>query len=237
MYNENETNIKGCLVLVGIVAVIWIIAATMGEAILEYGGFLGWAAIIASVVWLVWVKEYKTKKMAEAQNEMQSIASKSIKHEEDFSESYIYANQDGSGFIQIDEKRMKIRIGGFRDEDTRLVSKIVSIDDVVGVSVTENGKGVFGSDLSTTLGGAAIGGLVFGGFGAIVGAMSGQKAKKVLEVSLVLAIDDLSVPFLSLNFLHMPVNYGSENHSKALSEAKKWLGMVNILISRRDRHS
>jgi len=235
MYDEDRTNLNGCLVFIGIMVIFFIAAYAIGSAIEEVGGFLIILFIVASIIWYHWQKGYKEKEKNKAQKDMQGRASITINQEHEFSETYLFTNTDGSGFIQIDEKRMKIRIGGVSTNHEGITSRIIEINDVIGVSIAEDGKGILGSDLSSTLGGAAVGGLIFGGFGAVVGAMAGQKTKKVSSISLVLSIDDLSCPFLALNFLCSPVNKGSEEHSKALSEAKRWLGMITILISRRDR--
>jgi hypothetical protein len=158
---------------------------------------------------------------------------------EEFAPSHQFIIKNNTGFIQIDEEELKIRIGGISPDTQALSAKIINIDRVLNVQVAVNGKGVMGSDLSNTLGIAAVGGLLFGGAGAIVGAIAGQnaKTKTISEVSLVLAIDDLSTPFISLNFITAVTNIGSEEHTTALSEAQKWLGMINIMLARRDKSS
>lgn len=168
----------------------------------------------------------KAKQRTEDQLKEQS------KIDKDFRANHQYVTTNGLAFIQIDEKQMQVRVGGYKEDGQQLPSRTFVIDQILGISVTENGKNVFGSDAGNTLGMAAVGGLMFGGAGAIVGAMAGQNAKSITDISVTLSLDDLSTPFVSLNLVTAPIPRGSEQHTSLAAEAKKWAGMLDILLSR-----
>lgn len=149
-----------------------------------------------------------------------------------FSPSHQYVTKNGAGFIQIDEERRLIRLGGIQPSGEALSEKTFSADSILGSKVSENGISIFGSDTANTLGMAAVGGIIFGGAGAVVGAIASQNSKKVTDISLSIALDDLTTPFVGLNFISNETAKGSQAHTEALADAQKWAGMVEILVKR-----
>ena len=137
-------------------------------------------------------------------------------------------------FIAVDESNLKIMVGGFYMSNEYDSRRIFSIDDVLGVRVSEDGKVT--TDVGNTLGMAAIGGLMFGGTGAIVGAISGKAiTNKISNISLVIAIDNLTTPIITLVFLTHEADKNTVEYKEAYSEAHKWAAIINILISRREK--
>ncbi len=80
---------------------------------------------------------------------------------------------------------------------------------------------------------AAVGGLLFGGAGAVVGAISGSNSKsKTSAINLILCIDNLKEPYVAMNFLPNMTQTGSEEYKKYFDIAQKWYGITSILIER-----
>jgi hypothetical protein len=150
----------------------------------------------------------------------------------EFSMTASYVTDNHKAFIAVDEERKTFVIGGV-DEDT-VNYKIISTKDILGVEITESGKGLLSSsDNINTLGMAAAGGLLFGGAGAVVGALSGSNTKsRTTEISLRIAIDNIKIPYVGINFLTEVVGKGSNAYQQALENAEKWFGIVKILLAR-----
>ena len=130
----------------------------------------------------------------------------------------------------------KFIIGG-SDNTGKVDHKIISAKEIIGIELTENGKGLLSSSVNkNTLGMAAVGGLLFGGAGAIVGAISGSNAKsRVTEISLRIAIDNIKTPYVGINFVSSIIGKGSDENNQILKIAEKWYGIVSIIIEREKR--
>lgn len=73
-----------------------------------------------------------------------------------------------------------------------------SFDDIINYECQKNGAGVF----SVGVGSALVGGLLFGGVGAILGGLSGSKKKEEInEFRIIININNKSYPQLSINLL------------------------------------
>lgn len=149
----------------------------------------------------------------------------------DFISRHHYISQSGALFVAVDEKRSIVRFGGL--EGGFIKSLDIKTSDVLDVAVLENGGNIGGkTDLGSIAGLAAAGGLLFGGAGAVVGAIAGQNSKVVNSVSLVISVDDLESPFVSFNFLESEVARGSNEHRAAVERANRWLGVFKVLMHR-----
>ena len=193
------------------------------------------SALIIITFCIIAAKEYSREKLREVR--IRAIAIKEIysilQSTQNFTadESYIAGNL---AFIAVDENNRKILMGGLGDGTGKLVDyKIVEAGGIIGVELTEDGKGLFSSSVNTnTLGMAAIGGLLFGGAGAVVGAISGSNAKsEITEIGLRIALD-IKTPYVRLNFISGVVGKGSNEHRQLLKVAQRWYGIVNIIFER-----
>lgn len=99
---------------------------------------------------------------------------------------------------KIIEKELSI------DEDNRLWklktygSLCFSFDEIINYSCQKNGIDVF----SVGVGSALVGGLLFGGIGAILGGLSGSKKKEEInEFKIIIRVNNNSYPELSINLL------------------------------------
>ncbi len=95
-------------------------------------------------------------------------------------------------------------IGEMNTYQGTITYNIVKVSDIPDIELTENGKGTLGSNMPNIVEMAAIGGTLFGNVGAIVEAIAGMESKKISDVSLVLAVNDLATPYIQLQFLSKP---------------------------------
>lgn len=87
---------------------------------------------------------------------------------------------------------------------------LFKFDDFLSFDIIEDGNTVKGG-----LGRAALGGIAFGGAGAVVGAVTGKTKKTLSEYKIKLNFEDPGNPFYILNLLPTEVKKGSPAYSKA----------------------
>jgi hypothetical protein len=117
--------------------------------------------------------------------------------------------------------------------------------DLISVELIINGKTITKAKQTHVLGGALIGGFLFGGAGAVVGALSGGNERteirndEIEKIDLILNINDVVRPVINLNFFHK--SFHSEIHKsrknlpivqQKLKEVSHWNGVFTALISR-----
>ena len=116
---------------------------------------------------------------------------------------------------------------------TELKNMLLIFQKIKNIEVCENGKGLFNTsnDRNSSLASAAIGGLLFGGAGAIVGAVAGQNQSKINDVSISFHMDDFKTPYVRFNFIGLQsVGKGSSQHQKAIEQAQNTYGRIlNIM--------
>lgn len=121
------------------------------------------------------------------------------------------------------------------DEEHRLFSKfekspttIYQLDSITGYELVENGTSV----TSGGLGRAAVGGILFGGAGAIVGAVTGQKktASLVNDLKIKLTTDNLDKPVLYFSLIDKPVKSDSAEYRGRIEAADEVLASLDILL-------
>lgn len=102
-----------------------------------------------------------------------------------------------------------------------------SYDDLVDFEYRENGDQIMtGRALAT-----AVGGLAFGGLGALVG-MSGQRKKKqeVNQMQIVINMNSLSTQFLKIDLIHTKTKQGSPIYKMQLNKADEIIHALNYIM-------
>lgn len=139
--------------------------------------------------------------------------------------------------ILIDDQRQKVCLLNQMPDPS---PRIFPYQDLLGVEIVEDGLSVVATKTSRTsqLGSALVGGVLFGGAGAIVGGLSGKTVStahdRVNAVQLRLLVDDISHPHFVVDFLGKQVSKLSAEYSSALAQARQWHGVLEVLIRRMD---
>ena len=128
------------------------------------------------------------------------------------------------GFIVIREKKREAKAQVFMNDDSRLkggvihsfssgnfvminengfiglknskmdIPRVVHINDINGFEIINNGKSV------ANVSGAIIGGLIFGGIGALIGGIGSSK-QKIISLRLIFKINDFDDPIVYIDIL------------------------------------
>jgi hypothetical protein len=87
---------------------------------------------------------------------------------------------------------------------------------VDGISITKTSR-------TSQIGGALLGGILFGGFGALVGGLTGKTStsNKVNRIDLRLTVNNTEAPF-------------HEVHFRSMQMARQWHALIEVLIKRAD---
>lgn len=119
-------------------------------------------------------------------------------------------------------------------EDRRYIAAI----DLIESEVVVDGKTVTKTSRASQFAGAAIGGVLFGGVGAIIGGLSGKTSTGVdaKGVKLKLTVNDLQDPIHTIDFIEL-TNTGSTPPQAALREANEWHEMLSAIIKVNERQA
>ncbi len=150
---------------------------------------------------------------------------------EGFELTYQHRSPDAHALIAIDEPKSKLLLN-IGDPKAHVMKHTLDLDKIISLEISENGKSLFSerSNLAGSLTGAALGGIVFGGAGAVVGAIAGKNKSQITNIDLILQVADPAVPYIKFNFLgNTKVKAGSDEHVKALEKAKEWAARIKAI--------
>lgn len=125
--------------------------------------------------------------------------------------------------LEVDEiKKLVLLI------DNSFGSKIINFEKILDFDVYEDGDSLISGGLSQAL----IGGLAFGGVGAIVGAVIGKKRTQnvVNQLKLKITINDISNPLIILNILDEEVKRESEKYRELLTIVEEATAIFAVII-------
>lgn len=123
----------------------------------------------------------------------------------------IYKSAHDRGVLALDHDRKRIAIGTVTNHVER------SWSDISAVEVEKNGQSITQTNRGSQVMGAAVGAVLLGPLGLLMGGMSGSKRQKerVNELSLKILIDDRSAPVHRITFFRMKGN-GTDAQNRLL---------------------
>lgn len=128
--------------------------------------------------------------------------------------------------IQFDDKNKKVLIPNLYGRDT-----IYNYKDVVSYELLEDDEVV----TSGGLGRAAIGGMLFGGAGAVVGAVTGRKNKGVCNsLGIKLTLNNMSQPVVYIPFILTKTKTDSDAYKAAASQVQECLSVLQLICNQQE---
>lgn len=169
------------------------------------------------------------------QSTRRKTLSTAIKEIPDFSASKEIMGKDGFSGIAVDVSRKKICLIKLDGINTK--HRVIDYHNIVSSEIIEDGTSVTKTSRTSQVGGAIIGGLAFGGVGALVGGLTGAKktSDKVNNIDLQIIVNDPLDPLHKINFLNLPTGKHSILYKEAIDKAKNWHATVEILIKQADQ--
>lgn len=143
------------------------------------------------------------------------------------SEPVFHETKSVGNFLKIDETNRLWFTGdmfGFNKSD------IHSFEDILSYDILEDGETV----TTGGLGSAAVGGMLFGGVGAIVGGVTGKRKTKgtCSSLQVKITLNDIQCPAVYIPLLSMKVKKESEAYRQAFQSAQEILSILEIICNK-----
>ena len=132
------------------------------------------------------------------------------------------------------------------DEDSKQIClvngeslRLINFQDLIESEVVSGGNTVIKTSRASQFTGAAIGGLLFGGVGAVVGGLSGKKVENtdMKSALLKLLVNDINNPTHVIDFVESEDNGQKTNLKIALENAQKWHDIVSVIIRKAEHEN
>lgn len=181
------------------------------------------------------------KKEARIKNEVAKKLDKVIKDNQ-FNPIQSFTSDDLGSYIGIDENNRQIGI----IENTKDTNKtfefssyeyefhLINYNDIIRVSILEDGNSTTTTNRGSQIGGALIGGAIAGGVGAVIGGLSGSKktTSEVKKIEIQIDVNDMNRPFHRITIVNfktsVPKNgYAYKNHEKKVAH---WYDILRLII-------
>ena len=142
---------------------------------------------------------------------------------------------DGESGIAFDEVRKKICL--ITNKKDRVRQRVVAFGQLLSSELFDDGVSVTRTVRGSQIGGAMLGGLVFGGVGAVVGGLSGTTETsegKAKRLELRLTVNDTIAPLHDVVFLNVESSRDGATYKSASQQARHWHAIIAVLIKRAD---
>jgi len=159
---------------------------------------------------------------------------KKIESLPDFSPTQKIMSNNGDTGLAIDEERKKVVL--IKNGPAGVDLKPITYRDVLSSEIFVDGETITKTARGSQLGGALIGGLAFGGVGAIIGGLSGKtrSSEKVKRVDLRITVNDTKSPLHDINFMDIEGKNDGIIYKSAMDQARHWHGLIAVLIKMAD---
>jgi hypothetical protein len=147
-----------------------------------------------------------------------------------FTPSQRFVSPDQRILVALDESSRKLFIVTERFG----TPQIIAPDDVLAAELVEDGVTVTSTDRGSQVLGAAVGGALFGGLGAVVGGLSASSTgtNKTQRLDLKVVVNDISQPVRMIPFLNSAagVEKSSPEYQEARQQAFHWHAILSLVI-------
>lgn len=103
---------------------------------------------------------------------------------------------------------------------------------IIECQIVIDGKTITKTSRGSQVAGMAIGGMLGGGLGVLIGGLSGStyEQKKIKNVSIKLLLNDLSLPSHEFSLVDVSLDKKSNEISIALKDAEEWDNILKIIL-------
>lgn len=113
----------------------------------------------------------------------------------------------------------------------------IKYSDILSIAIVQDDISILETNRTSQLGGALVGGILLGGVGAAVGALSGKKQSstgKVKKLELVIKLNDTSNPIFTISKLHSETFMNNQNYIVPKKELDYWHAVFEAIIKQAD---
>jgi hypothetical protein len=181
-----------------------------------------WIVLILGAALAIWG-------VIDSQNSKASIKQR-LAGLKEFSVDYVWYSSDWRQAIAIDTRRRQLALANFNNDHPQ--ARIIDANHIVSAEILEDGASLIKTARMGQLGGAAVGGLIFGPLGAVVGGLSSGKRQieKVRSIDLDIIVEDLEAPRFTARFLNVEVDKSGIAYRASIDTAREWAARIAALI-------
>lgn len=181
---------------------------------------------------------YTNMKYDDIHNKKLSNSLKESLEEYKFNYTDSYITQDFLSGIAINTDNDKIAILTRPNNKSKFQLDEINFSDILESKVLEDNLTITSSSKGGLIGGAAVGGMIAGGVGAIIGGLSGNKVSSdsVLSMTLEIVVNDLSNPLHEIKFLYSPtpIKKNTVFYKQTHSDINKWYKILTVVMKRNE---
>lgn len=116
--------------------------------------------------------------------------------------------------------------------------RLMGFKNILETRIVENGATVTKTSRTSQIGGAALGGLLVGNVGAVIGGLSGKKTSEneVNKLELIIIVNTFNDPVIKIPFFDVrsSVKKTDKTYRTALNDIQKWNAILGTLIQTAD---
>lgn len=141
-----------------------------------------------------------------------------------------YSDSEREFFLGLSEEDATLLVQ-FRATDYEVRERLIKLREILNVELVVNDLSVYKAGPIASLSAAAIGGVAFGGAGAIVGSLtSGHVGHgKIGNATLKLRANDINEPLIEIPFVNKSVKTSSAESQARLGLAEKWTNLIEVM--------
>lgn len=177
--------------------------------------FFAWIVVIGALAWFI---NSAAKRALQAENEKETFAGQ-------YRGWDVYTSAHDRGALAIDHENRQIAIGTVDEHST------LPWDAIVSVEIERNGESISQTNRGSQAVGAAVGALLLGPLGLLMGGLTGSKRnrQRVSELALKVTLDDRVAPVRRIVFFRMAGN-GTDAKAPQLKEPVAKLEHFHALL-------
>lgn len=142
-------------------------------------------------------------------------------------------------FLELDKSRIGLLKRDNLDKEFEV--EHITFSDISDVHVIKNESTVIKSSKSDLIGKSLVGGMVAGGFGAVVGAVGSDKKLDgtLTKLTLQIVVDDILNPIRNITILNFPEGQHQANITRDVTTdiADKWFKRITLIIKNKENEN
>lgn len=152
-----------------------------------------------------------------------------------------YLSNDFLNGIALNNKDNVIAFFERKSIDDEFIPKYYNYQDILECAIQEDGNTITHTSNSSIVKRALVGGVLFGGVGAAIGAISAKHItiQKINKATLTVVINDMDNPIYEINFINSNniVDKSSEFYKRKHAELDNWHKTISVIIKRNELNS
>lgn len=141
-----------------------------------------------------------------------------------------YSDSEREFFLGLSEEEATLLVQ-FRATDHEVKERLIKLREILNVELVVNDLSVYKAGPIASLSAAAIGGVAFGGAGAIVGSLTSGHVGygKIGNATLKLRANDIDEPLIEIPFVNKSAKASSVESQARLGLAEKWTNLIEVM--------